>query len=89
MSRETKLIPFVTTGLWGENGWQSVTDKDLQAISEQLFYLLSAAPRTLCCIGQCLAIAWSDGLHNLVRQERDAEMYAKNRTSRNFGSELH
>ena len=89
MSREAKLLPFVTTGLWGENGSQSVTGKDLQAISEQLFYLLSAAPRTLCCIGQCLAIAWSDGLHNLVRQERDAEMYAENRTSRNFGSELH
>ena len=84
MSRETQLISLTTTGLWGENGRHSVTDKDLQAISEQLFRLLSAVPRTLCCIGQCLAIAWSDGGYN-IGQERDPELYANNQASRSFG----
>ena len=63
------------------------TDKDLLAISEQLLHLLNTAPRIFCCIGQCLAIAWSDGGYNM-KQERDPELYAINRASQYFGLEL-
>ena len=87
MSRETKPTTIISTGLWGEDGCQSVTDKDLQVISEQLFQMLSEVPRILCCIGQCFAIEWSDGAYN-IRQERDPELYANNRASRNFELEL-
>jgi hypothetical protein len=58
--------------------------EEVQSISELLLHqrdanwgdLLGAAPRTLCCIGQCFAIACSEGAGGLV-QIRDTTMYVK------------
>ena len=75
MGGETPQTSLTTTG-GDPNGSKTITDKDLQAVSEQLLNLLSAAPRTLCCLGQCFAIAWADGADTIV-QENDPELYAR------------
>src|SRR5205085_1285937 len=77
MSSETPPIPLTNSGVWAENGsMMTVTKKDLQAISEELRHLLSAAPAALCCLGQCLAIAESDDVGEIT-QGSDSKLYVR------------
>jgi hypothetical protein len=69
----------------------SIPSEDVQTISHQLLLqreanwgdLLSAAPRTLCSLGQCFVIAWSEAADNMV-QEKDPSMYLKLNLFPNF-----
>jgi len=70
---------------------KGVSDEEVQYISHQLLLqteanwgdLLSAAPRTLCSLGQCFVIAWSESADSMV-QERDESMYSKLELSPTF-----
>jgi hypothetical protein len=61
---------------------KNIAVEEMQCISELLLNqrdatwgdLLSAAPRTLCSIGQCFVIASSEGTEGVV-QKRDSTMY--------------
>jgi hypothetical protein len=84
----SKTRPTHTTPRGSEENWENllsdpnslrskiITDKDSQSISELLLHILIAAPRTLTSVGQCFAIAWSDGVDNIA-QEKDDTMYAR------------